>query len=73
MRIEYECEDGSRTVALWPSIALLHWLGRSQPRTPIENPELFKVYVVGRPVPSDDHPMFMVTTLSSLLKEQILH
>jgi hypothetical protein len=25
---------------------------------PIENPELFKIYVVGSPVPSDDHDIF---------------
>lgn len=31
MRIEYTCEDGSRTVALWPSLALLYWLGRAYP------------------------------------------
>jgi hypothetical protein len=29
MRIEYACKDGSRTIAKWPSMALLHWLGRS--------------------------------------------
>jgi len=28
MRIEYTCKDGSQTLALWPSMALLHWLGR---------------------------------------------
>ena len=59
MRIEYTCADGSRTVALWPSMALLHWLGRSYPTPPIENPEMFKVYVTGSPVPSDDHQMFL--------------
>jgi hypothetical protein len=59
MRIEYTCKDGSRTVALWPSMALLHWLGRSHPSPPIENPEPFKIYVVGSPVPSDDHKMFL--------------
>jgi len=26
MRIEYICEKGSQTLALWPSMALLHWL-----------------------------------------------
>lgn len=59
MHIEYTCKDGSRTVALWPSMALLHWLGRSHPSPPIENPEPFKLYVVGSPVPSDDHEMFL--------------
>jgi hypothetical protein len=59
MRIEYTCEDGSRTVASWPSMALLHWLGRAHPHPPIENPEPFKVYVVRSPVPSDDHEMFL--------------
>jgi hypothetical protein len=59
MRIEYTCEDGSRTVALWPSMALLHWLGRSYPTLPIENPEPFKVYVSASPLPSDDHEMLL--------------
>ncbi len=59
MRIEYTCKDGSRTLALWPSMALLHWLGRSHPIRPIENPEPFKFYVVGSPVPGDDHEMFL--------------
>ena len=45
MRIEYTCADGSRTLAKWPSMALLHWLGRSHPTRPIENPEPFKLYV----------------------------
>ena len=59
MRIEYTCEDGSRTLAACPSMALLHWLGRSHPRPLIENLEPFKIYVVGSPVPSDDHQMFL--------------
>ena len=59
MRIEYTCEDGSRTLALWPSMALQHWLGRSRPTRLIENPEPFKLYVVGPPVPSDDHEVFL--------------
>jgi hypothetical protein len=36
-----------------------HWLGRSRPTIPIENPEPFKLYVVGSQVPSDDHTMFL--------------
>ena len=59
MRIEYICEDGSRTLATWPSIALLHWLGRSYPTRPIENSEPFQSYVVGSPVPGDDYEMFL--------------
>ncbi len=59
MRIEYTCEDGSKTLATWPSMALLHWLGRSYPIPPIDNPEPFKLYVVSSPVPSDDHEMFL--------------
>jgi hypothetical protein len=59
MRIEYTCEDGSRTVAMFPSMALQHWLGRSRPRIPIEYPEPFKIYVVGPPVPSDDNKIFL--------------
>jgi hypothetical protein len=66
MRIEYTCEDGSRTLALWPSMALLHWLGRSRPTRPIENPEPFKVYIVGSPVPSDDHLMFLTLVYAEI-------
>lgn len=66
MRIEYTCEDDSRTLALWPSMALLHWLGRSHPPRLIENPERFKLYVVGPPVPSDDHPMFLTLVYAEI-------
>src|SRR5947209_13840909 len=66
MRIEYTCEDGSRTVASWPSMALLHWLGRSNPTRQIENPEPFKLYVVGSPVPSDDHEMFLTLVFGEI-------
>jgi hypothetical protein len=66
MRIEYTCSDGSQTLALWPSMALLHWLGRSQPTRPIENPEPFKFYVVGPPVPSDDHEMFLTLVYAEI-------
>jgi hypothetical protein len=66
MRIEYTCDDGSRTVAMWPSLALLHWLGRSHPRPPIENMEPFKVYVVDSPVPSDGHPMFLTLVYAEI-------
>src|SRR3954463_9397107 len=59
MRIEYTCEDGSRTIAKWPSIALQHWLGRSRPIRIPEDSEPFKLYVVGPPVPSDDHKIFL--------------
>ena len=59
MRIEYTYEDGSRTLALWPSMALLHWLGRSYPTRHIENPEPFKFYIVGSSLPSDDDQMFL--------------
>src|SRR5260370_5383811 len=66
MRIEYTCEGGSRTLALWPSMALLHWLGRSHAPRPIENPEPFKLYVVGPPVPSDDHEMFLTLVYAEI-------
>jgi hypothetical protein len=58
MRIEYTCEDGSRTLASWPSMALLHWLGRSYPTPHIENPQPFQFYVVGTSIPSDDDEIF---------------
>ena len=66
MRIDYTCEDGSRTVASWPSMALQHWLGRSRPAPQIENPELFKLYVVGPPVPSDDHKIFLTLVYAEI-------
>src|ERR1043166_5122962 len=66
MRIKYTCEDGSRTIAMWPSLALLHWLGRSRPRHPIENPGAFKLYVVGPPVPSDDHSLFLTLVYAEI-------
>ena len=58
-RIEYTCEDGTKTVAAWPSMALLHWLGRSLPHRPIKNPKPFKLYVVGTSIPSDDQELFL--------------
>jgi hypothetical protein len=66
MRIEYACEDGSRTLALWPSLALLHWLGRSYPHPQIENPEPFKVYVVASPVPGDSDEMFLTLVYAEI-------
>jgi hypothetical protein len=66
MRIEYTCKDGSRTLALRPSMALLHWLGRSIPTRPIENPEPFQFYVVSSPVPSDDHAMFLTLVFAEI-------
>jgi hypothetical protein len=66
MRIQYTCEDGSQTLAKWPSMALLHWLGRSHPPRPIENPEPLQFYVVGPPVPSDDHAMFLTLVYAEI-------
>ena len=66
MVIEYTCEDGSRTLAKWPSMALLHWLGRSRPLRPIKIPEPFTFYVVGSPVPSDDHEMFLTLVYAEI-------
>jgi hypothetical protein len=66
MLIEYTCKDGSKTIAKWPSMALLHWLGRSYPSPKIENPEPFKVYIVGSPVPSDDHEMMLTLVYAEI-------
>src|ERR1700688_1450776 len=66
MRIEYTCSDGSRTVAMSPSFALLYWLGRSYPHPQIENPEPFKIYVVASPVPSDGHEMFLTLVYAEI-------
>jgi hypothetical protein len=64
--IGYTCADGSRTMARSPSIALLHWLGRAQPRPVIENPQPFVPYVVGPPVPSDGHPLFLTLVYAEI-------
>jgi hypothetical protein len=66
MHIEYTCEDGSRALAKWPSMAMQHWLGRSRPIRPIENPEPFKLYVVGSPVPGDDQEMFLTLVYAEI-------
>jgi hypothetical protein len=66
MRIEYTCADGSRTLAKWPSLALLHWLGRVNPPRPIENPEQLMLIVVGPPVPSDTHPLFLTLVYAEI-------
>src|ERR1019366_10512290 len=66
MRIEYTCEDGSRTVAMWPSLALLYWLGRSRPTIPIENPEPFKLYIVSTTMPSDDDEIFLTLVYAAI-------
>ncbi len=65
MMIEYRCADGSRTVARWPSIALLHWLGRTRPMPRIENPEPFKPYIVASPVPGDTDPLFLTLVFAA--------
>jgi hypothetical protein len=66
MRIEYTCEDGSRTLALRPSLALLHWLGRSYPMSPIEDPEPLQVYVLHASVPRDDDEMFLTLVYAEI-------
>src|SRR5277367_6659041 len=66
MRIEYTCADGSQTLALWPSMALLHWYGRSIPMRQIDNPEPFKFYLVGTSDPSDDHKMFLTLVYAEI-------
>jgi hypothetical protein len=59
MRIEYTCDDGSRTLALWPSMALLHWLGRSHPPASVEDPNSIQLHISALPVPADDHEVFL--------------
>jgi hypothetical protein len=66
MRIEYACADGSLTLARWPSMALLHWLGRSYPLRHVENPEPFRPYVVGPPVPGDGHDLFLTLVYAEI-------
>jgi hypothetical protein len=66
MRIEYTCKDGSQTLAIRPSLTLLHWLGRSYPMPPIENPEPFQVHVLRSRVPSDDDGMFLTLVYAEI-------
>jgi hypothetical protein len=66
MLIEFTCADGSRTLATWPSLALLHWLGRSWPVPRVENPEPFKPYLVRLPVPGDGHEMFLTLVYAEI-------
>jgi hypothetical protein len=66
MRIEYTCEDGSRTIALWPSMDLLHWLSRSHPKPNFENMEPLKIYIVASTVPSDDHEMMLTLVYAEI-------
>jgi hypothetical protein len=47
-------------------MALLHWLGRSCPARPIENPEPFQLYVVGSQVPSDDDEVFLTLVYAEI-------
>jgi hypothetical protein len=47
-------------------MALLHWLGRSRPHRPIPNPEPFKPYLVGPPMPSDSHEMFLTLVYAEI-------
>jgi hypothetical protein len=66
MRIEYTCKDGSRTLALTPSMALMHWLGRSHPPPLIEKLQPFIVHVSPSPVPSEGNPMFMTLVFAEI-------
>ena len=66
MRIEYTCEDGSKTVASWPSMALLHWLERSHPTIPIENPEPSTFDVISHAVLSDDDDIFLTLVYAAI-------
>src|SRR5260370_341441 len=72
MRIEYTCEDGSRTLARWPSLALLYWLGRSLPPRFIDNPKPLKVFVGGQPVADGDHAMFVTLVLAGISDQDFL-
>ena len=51
---------------MWPSLALLYRIGRSYPHPQIENPEPFTFYLVGTPVPSDNHPMFLTLVYAEI-------
>jgi hypothetical protein len=66
MRIEYTCDDGSRTLALWPSMALLHWLGRSHRTPPIEDPTIIQLRVSPSPIPGDDHELLLTLVYAEI-------
>jgi hypothetical protein len=47
-------------------MALQHWLGRSRPIRPIENAKPFTFYVIGPPVPSDVHSLFLTLVYAEI-------
>jgi hypothetical protein len=47
-------------------MALMHWLGRSYPARPVENPEPFQLYLVRSPVPGDDHESFLTLVYAEI-------
>jgi hypothetical protein len=64
--LQYRCKDGSRTVAATASIGLLYWYDRVTPRTPIENPQPFEVYVERRPMAGPYNPLFLSLVVAGL-------
>jgi len=64
--LQYKCKDGSKTVAATASIGLLHWFDRITPRTPIENPQPFEVYVQRQSIPGPYDPMFLSLIVAGL-------
>src|SRR5438309_2839133 len=52
---------------VWASAVIIERIrGRSHPPRPIENPELFTLYVVGPPVPSDDNSIFLTLSYAEI-------
>ena len=65
--IQYKCHDGSSTQAMTASMALLHWFSRTTPKLPMpENPECFKVYIAGIPVPGPYHRLFLINVVGAI-------
>ncbi len=64
--LQYQCKDGSSTVAATASIGLMHWYGRLIPHQPIDNPKPFEVYVVSAPMPAPYDRLFLPLIVAGL-------
>ncbi len=64
--IVFENDTGSMTVARTPELALVYWLSAQMPRTPIENPEPFKVYVSDQRLPGENDPILIPSVIGAI-------
>jgi hypothetical protein len=67
MGIEFSMTNGSRTVAIRPSLALMYWLGHHMPHElPKTIPSGVVVTVTETRVPSPGHPQFLTLVLACI-------